>query len=63
MKKLKFEEEVKSDLNDVNQCLQHLEKRSMIEDETKRAFECTIFKQVVRQPVTSGCCQRLAGCK
>ena len=35
----------------------------MIEDETKRAFECTICKQVVRQPVTSGCCQRLVGCK
>ena len=41
MKKLKLEEEVKSDLIDVKQCLQHLEKCSMIEDETKRAFECT----------------------
>ena len=34
MKKLKPEEEVKSDLNDVKQCLQHLEKHSMIKDET-----------------------------
>ena len=31
----------------------------MIEGETKRAFECTIFQQVVRQPVTSGCCNTL----
>ena len=62
-KKLKFEEEIKSDLNDVKQCLQRLEKRSMVEDETKRAFECTICKQVVRQPVTLGCCQCLVGCK
>ena len=35
----------------------------MIEDKTKCAFECTICKQVVRQPVTSGCCQCLVGCK
>ena len=35
----------------------------MIEDEIKRAFECTICKQVARQPVISGCCQRLVGCK
>ena len=62
-KKLKFEEEVKSDLSDVKQCLQRLEKRSMVEDEIKRAFECTICKQVARQPVISGCCQRLVGCK
>ena len=62
-KKLKFEEEIKSDLNDIKQCLQHLEKRSMIEDEIKHAFECTICKQVVRQPVTSGCCQCLVRCK
>ena len=53
---------VKRKLNrpsDIKQCLQHLEKRSMIEDKTKHAFE---VKQVVR-PVTSGCCQRLVGCK
>ena len=35
----------------------------MIDDEIKCAFECTICKQVARQPVTSGCCQRLVGCK
>ena len=62
-KKLKFEEEVKSDFTDVKQCLQCLEKHSMIEDEIKRAFECTICKQVARQPVISGCFQRLVGCK
>ena len=63
VKKLKFEQEVRSDLNNVKQSLQRLEKRSMIEEETKRAFQCNICKQVVRQPVTSGCCQRLVGCK
>ena len=35
----------------------------MIEDEIKHAVECTICKQVARQPVVSGCCQRLVGCK
>ena len=38
VKKLKFEKEVRSNLNDVKQCLQRLEKRSMIEEETKCAF-------------------------
>ena len=47
-KKLKFEEQVKPDLDDVKQCLQRLEKRSMIEDEIKHVFECTFYKQVVR---------------
>ena len=43
----------KSDPNDVKQCLQRLEKRSIIEDETRRVFECTICKQVVRQQALS----------
>jgi len=61
-KKQKFEEEVKTGLDDIKQHLQHLEKQSMFEDEVKRAFECVICKQAIRQPVMAGCCQRLVGC-
>ena len=39
-KKLKFEEEVKSDVNDVKQCLQCL-KVQCLEDEVKHEFGCS----------------------
>lgn len=45
VKKIKFEEEVRSDLNNVKQSLQHLEKCSMIEEETNVHFNVTFVSK------------------